>query len=74
MAFHICDESGCLTAHQDNNQFFFFFNFVVKFEARLQNGALVSESNEGVEFRVFDGKLSLLSKFMLHNIFGKLNV
>lgn len=53
---------------------FFFYNFVVKYEARLQNGALVSESNEGVEFRVFDGKLSLLSKFMLHNIFGKLNV
>ena len=52
----------------------FFFNFVVKYEARLQNGPLVSESNEGVEFRVFDGKLSLLSKFMLHNIFGKLNV
>lgn len=73
MAFHICDESGCLTAHHDNNQFFF-LNFVVKYEARLQNGALVSESNEGVEFRVFDGKLSLLSKFMLHNIFGKLNV
>lgn len=73
MEFHICDESGCLMAHHDNNQFFF-FNFVVKYEARLQNGPLVSESNEGVEFRVFDGKLSLLSKLMLHNIFGKLNV
>ncbi|GAY43645.1 hypothetical protein CUMW_076070 [Citrus unshiu] len=30
---------------------------LVKYEARLQNGALVSESNEGVEFRVFDGHL-----------------
>ncbi|KAH9738761.1 peptidyl-prolyl cis-trans isomerase FKBP65 [Citrus sinensis] len=30
---------------------------LVKYEARLQNGPLVSESNEGVEFRVFDGHL-----------------
>lgn len=46
----------------------------MKYEARLQNGALVSESNAGVEFRVFDGKLSLLCKLMLHSILGKLNV
>ena len=34
--------------------------FSVKYEARLENAALVSKSDEGVEFNVSDGKLNLL--------------
>lgn len=37
------------------------FHLVVKYEVWLENGTLVSESKEGVEFRISDGMLSLLS-------------
>ena len=35
--------------------------FTVKYEARLENGMLVSKSDQGVEFNVSDGTLSSLS-------------
>lgn len=37
------------------------FVFVVNYDARLENGTIVSKSDEGVEFCISNGKLHLFN-------------